>query len=162
MGWSLFLIKLQACNFIRKKLKHKCFPVKFTKFLRTPFFTEHLRLLLLNFRLWLNYFFIIDGDFNIWGTKYFAEAEIAILKYFGKLTRKHPWWNPLIVNFQLKKYNATVFFCKFFEYFHDSFSTEHLRAAASNFQFALDLQNGFGLLIETWLDNIARHCRDAE
>ena len=36
--WSL------ACNFI----KNRCFPVKFAKFLRTPFFTEHLRWLLLN------------------------------------------------------------------------------------------------------------------
>ena len=32
---SLFLIKLQACNFVKKRLQHKCFPVKFTKFLIT-------------------------------------------------------------------------------------------------------------------------------
>ena len=38
---------LQACNFIKKSLQHRCFPVKFAKFLRTPFFTEHLRWLLL-------------------------------------------------------------------------------------------------------------------
>ena len=29
-------------NFIKKRLKHRCFPVKFTKSLRTPFFTEQL------------------------------------------------------------------------------------------------------------------------
>ena len=29
-------------------LWHRCFPVNFTKFLRTPFFTEHLRWLLLS------------------------------------------------------------------------------------------------------------------
>ena len=35
---SLFLIKLQtSCNSIKKKLQHRCFPVKFAKFLRTPF-----------------------------------------------------------------------------------------------------------------------------
>ena len=28
----------QACNFIKKRLHHTCFPVKFAKFLRTPFF----------------------------------------------------------------------------------------------------------------------------
>ena len=33
-----FLIKLQVC--------HRCFPVNFVKFLRTHFFTEHLRWLL--------------------------------------------------------------------------------------------------------------------
>ena len=42
-----FLIKLQVCNFIKKRLQHKYFPVKFAKFLRTPFFTKHLRWLLL-------------------------------------------------------------------------------------------------------------------
>ena len=35
--WSLFLIKLQAVNFIstssQKRLQHRCFPVKITKFL---------------------------------------------------------------------------------------------------------------------------------
>ena len=34
--WSLFLIKLQACNFIKKRLLHMCFPVNIAKFLRTP------------------------------------------------------------------------------------------------------------------------------
>ena len=27
-----------ACNFIKKRLQHRCFPVEFAKFLRTPFF----------------------------------------------------------------------------------------------------------------------------
>ena len=36
--WSLFLIKLQACNFINKGLQHRCFPVKFAKFLITHLF----------------------------------------------------------------------------------------------------------------------------
>ena len=34
--------RCQACNFIKKGLKHRCFLIKFTKSLRTPFFTEHL------------------------------------------------------------------------------------------------------------------------
>ena len=44
--WSLFLIKL-AFNFIKKRLQHRCFPVKFADFFRTAFFIEHLRWLLL-------------------------------------------------------------------------------------------------------------------
>ena len=32
---------------IKKRLWHRCFPVTFAKFLRTPFLTEHLRWLLL-------------------------------------------------------------------------------------------------------------------
>ena len=37
--WSLFITNkaagLRACNFIKKRLQHKCFPVNFAKFLRT-------------------------------------------------------------------------------------------------------------------------------
>ena len=29
--------RCQACNFIKKRLQHRCFPMKFTKSLRTPF-----------------------------------------------------------------------------------------------------------------------------
>ena len=39
--WSLFF------NFIKKRLQHKCFPVKFPNFFRVAFFTEHLPWLLL-------------------------------------------------------------------------------------------------------------------
>ena len=31
------------CNFVKKELQYSCFALKFTKFLRTPFFEEHLR-----------------------------------------------------------------------------------------------------------------------
>ena len=34
---------LKACSFIKKRLQHRSFPVYIAKFLRTPFFTEHLR-----------------------------------------------------------------------------------------------------------------------
>ena len=35
---------LESCNLIKKRLQHKHFPVKFAKFLRTPFlhYREHL------------------------------------------------------------------------------------------------------------------------
>ena len=43
--WSLFLKNQQAGAFLlhKKRLQRSCFPVKFAKFLRTPFLTEHLR-----------------------------------------------------------------------------------------------------------------------
>ena len=34
---------LQACNFIKRRLQHRHFPVKFGKFLRTPIFEKYLR-----------------------------------------------------------------------------------------------------------------------
>ena len=33
--WILLLIKLQACNSVKKRLQHSCFPVSIARFLRT-------------------------------------------------------------------------------------------------------------------------------
>ena len=46
---SLFnkVVDLEDCNFIKRRLQRRCFPVKFAKFFRT-FFTEHLLRLLLS------------------------------------------------------------------------------------------------------------------
>ena len=38
---------LSPATLLKKRLWHRCFPVNFAKFLRTPFFTGHLRWLLL-------------------------------------------------------------------------------------------------------------------
>ena len=45
--WSPFLIKLQACKFIEKRLQHWCFPLHVRKFLRTPILKNSERLLLI-------------------------------------------------------------------------------------------------------------------
>ena len=41
------LESLQACNFIKKRLQHRRFPVNIANFSRIPFFIEHLRWLFL-------------------------------------------------------------------------------------------------------------------
>ena len=38
---------LRPENLLKKRLWHRCFPMNFVKILRTPFFTKHLRWLLL-------------------------------------------------------------------------------------------------------------------
>ena len=40
---------LKVCNSIKKRLQHSCLPMKLAKFLKTPFFTEEFRWLLLTF-----------------------------------------------------------------------------------------------------------------
>ena len=50
LNQSLFLNKvagLSPATLSKKRLWHRCFPVNFAKFLRTPFLTEHPRWLLL-------------------------------------------------------------------------------------------------------------------
>ena len=45
--WSLFFSKVAGLQLNYERLQHRCFRVKFVKFLRTSFLTEHLRWLLL-------------------------------------------------------------------------------------------------------------------
>ena len=40
-------LRPKASNFIKKRLQYRCFPAKCAKFLRTPYFREQLRWLLL-------------------------------------------------------------------------------------------------------------------
>ena len=44
MCQSLFFSGLKACNFIKKRLQHNFFPVNITKFLKSTYFEEHLRM----------------------------------------------------------------------------------------------------------------------
>ena len=37
------VVGLRSANLLKKSLWHRCFPVNFAKFLRTTFFTEHIR-----------------------------------------------------------------------------------------------------------------------
>ena len=46
---SLFLFPEAVVRRCSKRLQHRCCPIKFAKFLRTPFFTENLQRLLLYF-----------------------------------------------------------------------------------------------------------------
>ena len=55
---SLFFNKvagLRPATLLKKRLWHRCFPVSFVKFLRTPFLAEHLRRLLLKLDKTLDY-----------------------------------------------------------------------------------------------------------
>ena len=40
--WSLFFNEVVGLKLYYKRFQHRCFPVKFVKFLRVPFFTEQL------------------------------------------------------------------------------------------------------------------------
>ena len=52
LGWSFFLIQLQASNFTKKRLQQRSFSVNFAKFLRTPILKNICeRLLLLTERI---------------------------------------------------------------------------------------------------------------
>ena len=64
---SLFFNKVAgaAC---KKRLCHRCFPVNFAKFVRTPFFTEHLR--------WLQFGFFVQAQYI---STFFSQLFVAEL-----------------------------------------------------------------------------------
>ena len=101
---SLFFNKvavLRPGTLLKKKLWHRCFPVKFTKFL-TLFLTEHLWWLLLNSH-W-NWILAFSWQFTkktsdlLWSMmrKMFIEVRLCnlttyVLKGMTK-SLKHTWW----------------------------------------------------------------------
>ena len=44
---TFFFLGLSPATLLKKRIRHRCFPLNFVKFLRTPFLTEHLWWLLL-------------------------------------------------------------------------------------------------------------------
>ena len=85
--WSLFLIKLQA--FRPKRFQHRCFPVKFAKFLRKQIMKNIYERLLLTVNVNIQQFF--TGATFGWNVSYlnFGNANLLLiwlsanhLKYF--------------------------------------------------------------------------------
>ena len=58
-----------SATLLKKRLWHRCFPMNFAKFLRTPFFTEHLRWLLLFFKPSTYFIYHLLPSFSLIGTK---------------------------------------------------------------------------------------------
>ena len=63
--WSLFLIKLQACKFIEKRLQHWCFPLHVKKFSRTPILKNIRERLLLIILLVVSNLFVLKYLFTM-------------------------------------------------------------------------------------------------
>ena len=83
LSWSLFA-ELQACNFIRKWLQHRCCPVSFAKFLRTPILKNIYCLLWTDFTTCPTVFIVdfeqVSGDWEANGVK--TKQVRSIKNYF--------------------------------------------------------------------------------
>ena len=89
-------------------------------------------------KFWLSYATVILQNFVL-GLFYFLQnekqppdliCEKSVLKTFGKLTGKHPCQILFLIKLQ-DEVLVQVVFCKFFEDFKNTFSTERLQATAS-------------------------------
>ena len=102
---SLFnnIVGLKACNFIKKRLQHRCFPLNIAKFLKTAFFIEHLYWLLLFMlvlcsyfeeKAVLEYFDDFIGYINVFATrylwKYLRKKSTAKIWQTGSYIQKQP------------------------------------------------------------------------
>ena len=100
LRWSLFSINLQAegLQLHKKRLQHRCFPVKFAKFLRATFHIEHLQWLLLHLRWLLLYFFydvliIFSSLYIVWCIKSRTRLFInlsSIVRFLNNSVRVYP------------------------------------------------------------------------
>ena len=90
-----------ACNYIKKRHQHRCFPVKIGKFLRTRFFTEHLRCLLPKIHLYYSHFTGKIHDF----AHNFCNWKVRLTDTFICIVRKFFGFNFYLL---LKGFNLSV------------------------------------------------------
>ena len=87
---------LKACNFIKKKLQHRCFPAKFAKYLRTPSSKNIYE------RLLLEYLIFGSGFASRYAVICFIKAyPISYCCFFMLLT--------FLTFFKCKKVTSTLF-----------------------------------------------------
>ena len=99
---------LKICNFLKKRLQHRYFPMEFTKYLRKPILKNICEQLLLeplfhldlfgNLRFWLRLVpaaSFVNFSFTTFGTAIIRSScplmffKKGVLRKFAKLTRKH-------------------------------------------------------------------------
>ena len=87
-----FLLRPRPATLLKKSHWHRCFPVNIAKFLRTPFFTEHLRTtafkcsrwlrLLLNLLITAQYIDLFDLSFSVYIKEHVQSGTENICKCF--------------------------------------------------------------------------------
>ena len=105
--WSLFLIKLQACKFIEKRLQHWCFPLHFKKFFRTPILKNIREWLPLIILLVLSNLFVFRCLFTM-----IKKSDLLVKKMFFEIRL----WNQMyifkdhvkIVQIYMVKFNVSI------------------------------------------------------
>ena len=92
----------KTATLLKKRLRHKCFPVSFAKFLRAFFLTEQLRWLLLNLQQ-IFYYFRTSSRSEVF-------REIVAQKIFGKSLETHELHSAIPVEFHSLNFSCS--FCK--------------------------------------------------
>ena len=118
---------LKVCNSIKKRLQHSCLPVKLAKFLKTPFFTEEFRWLLLTFN---SCFHRSSGQKQVWLSA--VNTRFSWKKYL--LPRKCRTSQRRCSVKEGMQWQAQVFSCEYCEILNNTYFEKHLWTAASENQ----------------------------
>ena len=104
------LIKLQATGLLKNRFWHRCFPVNFPKFLRTPFLTEHVRQLLLRHKGTAYIIEAYPGRCQTSMIELFSESRrLKAVKYFcEKLSPINLWEDPKYPQPEITCSNLTI------------------------------------------------------
>ena len=100
------------CNFIKKGLWYRCFHVNFAKFLRTPFYIEYIRWLLLHRG---NLEFLISKSYRhskVFCTISCFEGSLILVNSLQKFIKSQHsiWWVTSKIRFWLNNRGSTTFF----------------------------------------------------
>ena len=99
----LSLFRAEACNFIKKSLWHRYFPVNFAEFLRTPFLQNTSERLLLNNESWAIMKVVIRT------VKWFKQFLFAAIGFSSpNLMNHHAIFFVLIINFPYNNFVAYI------------------------------------------------------
>ena len=112
-GGSQALIKLQTCNSIKKRPRHRYFPVNFATFFTSTFFTGHLQNLIVFFHLvqignkrsFLLHEVLLEKLQSSRSKIFFS---IGALKNFAVVIGKHLSSNLFLIKLQAFRRSATV------------------------------------------------------
>ena len=118
----------RPATLLKKRLWHRCFPMNFAKFLRTPFLQNTSgRLLLSSLCTW--YEFIFTVSFQCYKRISFLKNKCS--DNFRKYPGKHQWWCLFFVKiFHSKQISSWTYSWEIFRHFQN-YSVEHLWPAAS-------------------------------
>ena len=121
-----------------KRLQHRCFPVKFPKILRTPFFTEHFQLLFLCF--------VFHDNFEL-TDNFLGYKNHLYPHYMHLLQRFHGWFHfhnlSLLLRYFLlwdELHIERDFYCKL----------NYLKTISINSRFLILLKLWFQLLVNCY------------
>ena len=140
--WSLFFNKvagLQACNLIKKRLQHSCFPVKIANFLKTSILKNIYKWVLLSFRKTFKKLFLVTFfDYCAWQKGF---------KDFQRLYRVWLKWSWFVIHDEVLNFPNWILS------YHEPFDHKIKKINQGNYQWIYDIFDNTKVISTLWTLN---------